>query len=103
MRPGARVEGPEVTGGVVRVQVLPLAPDEGIGVGDRVAAVRLRVDPEDLAEQAVLRLGVPLRVALRAAVAGPEVEVSVGAELDGAAVVAARLVVADLDDLATGA
>src|SRR3712207_8697831 len=46
-----------------------------------------RRDPQDLAEEVAGVLGVPLGVALPAAVAGRDVEVAVGAELELSAVV----------------
>src|SRR5688500_12328571 len=70
--------------------VLALPALERVALGDRVGPRAGRVegiDPQELAEQASLVLGVLARVASAAAVARPHVEVAVRAEDELAAVV----------------
>ena len=82
----------------------PRLADERVGGGDRVgpAARGQRVDPQQLAEQDILVLGVVGRIAAGAAVAGAEVE-EVAEELQLAAVVVGVDRVGDVDHLAARA
>src|SRR5262249_35060387 len=57
-----------------------------VRVDERLRAAPRRIDPQDLAEQRAAVLGVALRVALAAAVAGRDVEQPVRPELELAAV-----------------
>src|SRR5215211_5102315 len=69
--------------------VAPRPADEGVAGRDRVAARRW-VDPQDLAEQLAPVLCDAGRIARRATVTGPHVQVPVGTEGDQAAVVGGR-------------
>src|SRR5690606_24447877 len=76
----AQAVGPDLGPGVP-------AAHEGVVRRDRVRLSPVHVDPEHLSQQARKVLSVPPRIARPAAVAGPDVEIAVGAEGHHAAVV----------------
>jgi len=79
----AQAVGPDLGPGVP-------AAHEGVVRRDRVRLSPVHVDPEHLSQQARKVLSVPPRIARPAAVAGPDVEIAVGAEGHHAAVVVGR-------------